>query len=272
MPRLSDCKLVYLDVETTGLFPAMGDRVVEIALIASRGRRRQGCLSRLVNPGMPIPADVQRIHGITDADVSGQPEFSEIAGEVARIIDGAWLIGHCLRFDIGFLAMELTLAGRKAGPAGCLDTCQLARATWDLPDYRLDTIARVLSLRRQPQHRAAGDAAVTRDVFHRIVRQLGGWRSVSISQLLHLHGYPPQWPQSAEDYLPPEMYDALATGRPVRIQYVNGGGEGSKRVIRPVACFAIGRWVYVKAQCEQVGELRTFRLDRIALRPNGTHR
>jgi len=34
MTTMSEAKLVFLDVETTGLSPAMGDRVVELGMIA----------------------------------------------------------------------------------------------------------------------------------------------------------------------------------------------------------------------------------------------
>lgn len=265
VPTINKSNLVFLDVETTGLSPAVGDRIVEIALIACRGGRITARMSRLVNPGMPIPPEVQRIHGITDTHVANQPGFSEIASKVARLIDGAWLIGHCVRFDVGFLAMELALAGQKVRLAGCLDTCQLARAAWDMPDYRLDTLAEHLGLRSGPSHRAGSDAAVTRRVFERVVRQLG--ESVSITQLRALHDYPPQWPVP-EQSLPAYLYDALTAGQPIQISYVNGTGGPSVRTIRPVACFACGSWTYLRAHCQQAGELRTFRLDRIMAAPN----
>lgn len=75
MPKISRCNLVFLDVETTGLSPALGDRVVEIALITGRGTRQLRRLARLVNPGLPIPPEVQRIHGITDRHVAACPGF-----------------------------------------------------------------------------------------------------------------------------------------------------------------------------------------------------
>ena len=34
---LSNAKLAFLDVETTGLSPAMGDRVVEVGIVVCRG-------------------------------------------------------------------------------------------------------------------------------------------------------------------------------------------------------------------------------------------
>lgn len=265
MPKLSESNLVFVDVETTGLSPAVGDRIVEIALITCRGGRKAGRMSRLVNPGVPIPREVQQIHQIRDSDVAGCPRFDVLADDVARRIQNRWLVGHNLRFDIGFVAMELALAGKQATPAGCFDTRQIARAVWDLPDYRLDTLTAYLGLGPRRLHRAMNDAATMREVFDFAVQELGGTGNVSTEQLAALHNYQPQWPAGAEESLPPLLYDALATGQSVRVRYADGNGAGSVRTIRPVACFAVGRHTYIKARCALVGELRTFRVDRIML-------
>lgn len=263
MPKISESSLVFLDVETTGLSPAIGDRVVEIALIACRGRQRARQVSRLVNPQVPIPLDAQRIHQIRDEDVADCPGFGVFASDVASTIANRWLVGHNLRFDIGFVAMELALAGKRAAPVGCFDTCQIARAVWDLPDYRLDTLARHLGLRPRRLHRALDDAAATQRLFELAVRELGGNSHVSTEQLAALHSNLPLWPTGADKMLPPPIYDALTTGQSVRVRYVHGSAGRSARTIWPVACFTVGRHAYVKARCDLAGEVRTFRVDRI---------
>lgn len=60
MTRLSEAKLVAPDVETTGLSPAMGDRIVEIGIVVCQGEQETRRLSCLINPGRPIPWDAQR--------------------------------------------------------------------------------------------------------------------------------------------------------------------------------------------------------------------
>ncbi|MCH7995486.1 MAG: 3'-5' exonuclease [Planctomycetes bacterium] len=105
MTMLSEAKLVVLDVETTGLSPAMGDRVIELGMIACRGATEISRSSHLINPGRPIPWDAQRVHGISDHDVSECPPFKEIAGEVGSILVDYWVVGHNVRFDTGFIAV-----------------------------------------------------------------------------------------------------------------------------------------------------------------------
>jgi DNA polymerase III epsilon subunit family exonuclease len=256
-------KLAYLDVETTGLSPARGDRIVEIGVVACRGKQEVGRLSWLVNPDRPIPADAQRVHRICDGDVADCPEFRSLAQDVCAVLHDTWIVGHNVRFDAGFMAMEIASADHQVAPLGCLDTCQLAQAMWDLPNYRLETVVTSLRIPADRQHRALDDALQTRAVFDRVVEEAGGWSNVSMANLQALHSYVPAWPNDFRRSLPGLLYDALANGREVAIGYVAGDGQASSRVIRPVGCFPAGRRTYVRAQCTKAGKMRTFRLDRM---------
>ena len=263
MTMLSEAKLVVLDVETTGLSPAMGDRVVELGMIACRGPTEISCTSHLINPGQPILRNAQQVHGISDQDVSECPPFKEIAEEVESALVDSWIVGHNVRFDIGFIAMELQQAGCTGVPLGCLDTCQLASALWDFPNYKLETVVNALCIPTTRLHRALDDASVTREVFHRVIQELGGWEALTIDDLMRLHRYEPLWPSDPKGDLPKPLYDALTNGRSLSIRYVNAEGQSSSRVIHPETSFASGRYSYLRAFCEESSETRTFRLDRI---------
>jgi ATP-dependent DNA helicase DinG len=263
MTMLSETKLVFLDVETTGLSPAMGDRVVEIGMIVCQGSTEINRSSHLLNPGRPIPSDAQRIHCISDQDVAECPSFKEIAEEVKSTLVDFWIVGHNVRFDAGFIGMELQLAACAQTPLGCLDTCQLASALWDFPNYKLETVVNTLKIPTTRLHRALDDASVTREVFHRVIEELGGWEALTIDDLMRLHRYQPSWSSDSKADLPKPLYDALTNGSSLSIQYVNAEGHETSRVIRPETSFASGRFTYVRAYCENCGEVRTFRLDRI---------
>ncbi len=261
--QLKDAMLVFVDVETTGLSPAMGDRIIELGLITRIPGQKPRHASQLINPERPIPADARRVHGIMDADVAAAPRFEAVAKPVGELFQGAWLVGHNIRFDAGFLAMEFALSGCRVKPAGCLDTCQLAAAAWELPDYRLDTITSQLGIERTAKHRALDDAMATRKVFNLIVDELGEAAGLTIADLQSVHRYQPTWPMHPRTRLPGRLYDALTSGQLISIRYENGDGRTSLRMIRPRACFTAGRHVYLKALCTEAAEMRTFRLDRI---------
>ena len=108
-----DRPLVFIDFETTGVSP-VSDRIIEFSMIKVHPDGRREVMTRRVNPGIPIPPDSSRIHGITDADVAGAPPFVRIADEVLTFISDADLAGFNIqRFDLPILHRELSLAGRR---------------------------------------------------------------------------------------------------------------------------------------------------------------
>jgi DNA polymerase-3 subunit epsilon len=130
--------LVFIDMETTGVNPAT-DRIIEISLIKVHPDGRREAKTARVNPGMPIPPESTRIHGITDADVAEAPRFEAIAADVLRFIGDADLAGFNIqRFDLPVLLRELAAAGQRLDLTG--------RAIVD---------SQVIFHRREPRHLAA---------------------------------------------------------------------------------------------------------------------
>ncbi len=240
MSTLASAKLVFLDVETTGLTPAGGDRVIELALIACTGRRRRQEAEWLVSPGRSVPAEVTAVHGITDAKLRQAPPFERIAPRVARLLDRAWLVGHNVRFDAGFVAHELARVGIHIRPAGLLDTCQLAALAWRLPNYQLATVAQHLGISPGRAHRALDDTRTTRAAFHRILDALHLKHNAHLRQVCNAQPMPVTWPNKRALSLPPHVYDALTTGRYLAILPDDERPEGTKpRWVRPIAVHAL---------------------------------
>ena len=105
-----DRPLVVFDIESTGINP-LTDRIVEIAFIKllPGGAREQNCFR--INPGIPIPAEVTALHGISDADVKDCPPFRDLAGKIYTLLDGCDLAGYNLiRYDIPMLVEEFKRA------------------------------------------------------------------------------------------------------------------------------------------------------------------
>src|SRR5262249_61578817 len=68
---------------------------------------------RLVNPGTAIPDSASRIHGLTAADLAGEPGFGGVAEELESFLGPAIVIGHNIDYDLAILAREYALAGRR---------------------------------------------------------------------------------------------------------------------------------------------------------------
>jgi len=108
--------LAVFDIESTGTSPR-ADRIVEIAIAKLLPGGEIEMRTFLLNPGIPIPEEVSRIHGITDADVADCPSFPERAAEIAGMLDGTDLGGYnVLRFDIPMLLEEFRRAGIEFDP------------------------------------------------------------------------------------------------------------------------------------------------------------
>lgn len=98
--------LVFVDLETTGLSVG-SDRIVEISMLKVNPDNTTVSRTDRVNPGMPIPEKVSKIHGIYDKDVQNAPSFKELAPALLRFIGNADFAGYnSNKFDIPLLAEE----------------------------------------------------------------------------------------------------------------------------------------------------------------------
>jgi DNA polymerase-3 subunit epsilon len=102
--------ICFFDLETTGTNISK-DRIVEISILKVHPDGKEETYTKLVNPTIPIPPEVTKVHGISDADVADAPTFKEIAKEVHSFIKDADLGGfNSNRFDIPLLAEEMLRA------------------------------------------------------------------------------------------------------------------------------------------------------------------
>lgn len=117
--QITETPLAIVDLETTGL-AAGGDKIVEIAVVrAEPGASPQLSLNTLVDPGRPVTAT--EIHGITDADVTGAPDITDIAGNIADSLENAVLASYNVYFDTKFLEVEYSeTSGVSLPPYICL--------------------------------------------------------------------------------------------------------------------------------------------------------
>ena len=99
---LADESCVVLDTETTGLHD--GARIVELAVLGIDG---SVLLDSLVNPGVPIPVEATRIHGITDGMVKDAPTFSDLLVRLTGALLNRKVIIYNRQFDKRRLALEL---------------------------------------------------------------------------------------------------------------------------------------------------------------------
>ena len=103
--------LAFFDLETTGI-NVVKDRIVEISILKVMPNGERIIKTKKVNPTIPIPPEVTKIHGISDEDVKDAPTFKDLAKEIAKFLEGADLAGYnMLRFDVPLLVEEFLRVG-----------------------------------------------------------------------------------------------------------------------------------------------------------------
>ncbi len=174
---LRDFTYVALDVETTGVRPEAGDRIVSLAGVRIRNGlvNRGDCFDALVNPGRPVPAASARVHGITDEMLAGVPSIDVVLRAFERFAGAAALVGHDVWFDLAFLVHDAEHA-RLASPTPLhpvLDTRALSELVHGpAGEHTLDTVAARLGVTIQGRHSALGDALATAEIFVRLLQLL----------------------------------------------------------------------------------------------------
>ena len=166
---ISETSFAFLDTETTGLSPARGDRVCEIAVLKTRGGAVIESFQSLINPQRPIDLGAQAIHGISDAMVAKSPRFGDLAERLAALLDDSVLVCHNIPFDKGFIEAEFRRTRVSLPAIPELDTLKLARKYFSFSSNRLGAIAGSLGVAPEGWHRAGNDVAMLRAVFERFL-------------------------------------------------------------------------------------------------------
>lgn len=161
---------VVIDTETTGLDYRQGHRVIELAAVELDGVRIGRRWHSLFDPGRPIEPGAIAVHGITDADVKGQPKFADIAEDFLAFIDGSTLIAHNAPFDCGFITSEMWRAGRAGWRAEWIDTLPIARKKLPRMKHTLDDLCRHYGIRKAKRriHGAILDCLLLAEVYARL--------------------------------------------------------------------------------------------------------
>ncbi len=176
MTPLASVKFACLDTETTGLSPAGGGKICEIAVSVSQNGQKLEEFTTLLNPGMPMHPDVIAIHGITNDMVRNAPVFADILPQLLVLLDGCVLVAHNAEFDLSFLRTETQSCGLHFPDYPVLDTLKLARKNGCFPRNNLGVIASALGINADGAHRAMADVRMTEKVLYNFLHEfaLGG--------------------------------------------------------------------------------------------------
>ena len=191
---LAEVTFAVVDLETTGGSPNE-DAITEIGAVKVRGGECLGTFHTLVNPGSAIPPAITVLTGITAAMVAPAPRVHAVLPALAEFLGGTVVVGHNIRFDLGFLNAAFGRDGWPRLPNPSVDTAALARRLVrdEVPNCRLGTLADRFRLDHKPSHRALDDALATTDLLHLLLERAAAWGVLGLDDLLvlpRLTGHP----------------------------------------------------------------------------------
>lgn len=261
MLEISNTRFAFLDIETTGLSPWFGDRICQIAVIVTEGKRIKQTLDLLINPERELSPSAVHANGLDNSTLTDKPRFAEIADQLDEALKDAVIVCHNAKFDIQFLDNEYRKLGRTIEFPNLIDTLLLARDYYELPSYSLNHLAQDFHITNNTLgSRALADAITMKNLFFTMTDSLKSINK-SLDDLIGIYNSP-VWPQEGV-YLPTELSEAIHSGKRLFIKYMDKDGETSERWVSPKEVIGLADYIYLQAYCHTREADRTFRLDRI---------
>lgn len=99
LEHLNEDKFVVLDIETTGLSPAKGGYLLEVAAVKVENGKITEEFEQLIDPEVKLYGKTISLTGITNEMIVGQPTYGEVLPDLFDFIDDAVVVAHNAQFD-----------------------------------------------------------------------------------------------------------------------------------------------------------------------------
>lgn len=263
---LAKTEFVILDVETTGLAPSAGDRIIEIAALKIKDGQPADRFYSLVDPLRPISYGAFLVNQISAQMLEGAPSANQILPKFLQFLGKTCLVGHNIQFDISFVAHELSLAGDQfPNDVAALDTVRMARYLLpDLGRYNLASVAQSLAIEVEQRHRAMADVELTWQVFRYLLQAAQRQDINDLGTLLRLFGKgSPETAGDLQSYIV-VIEQAIAMARSLEVVYAATNTPApTVRKVTPRKLIGLGPQATLVGYCHLRKEERHFKLERI---------
>jgi len=166
-------RIAVIDFETTGITPGAGCRATEVAVVMLEQGRIVERYQSLMNAGVPVPAFVAGLTGITTAMLRSAPPVERVMNEVAEFVGTTPLLAHNAAFDQKFWDYELSRIGRSRSQSFACSLLLSRRLLPAAPNHKLGTLTRWAGLPDTgTAHRAMADAEMAANLLQHLVGEL----------------------------------------------------------------------------------------------------
>lgn len=263
---IDDIEVTLFDTETTGLDPASGDRIVELAAIRFKGNERKAHFQSFINPGRRISEAAFAVNHITQEMIEGAPAREAVLPRFLEFVTGSMLLSYNAGFDLEFLNYELKLIGRQfPDDIKVLDVLKMARRTLPgLERHALWFVVQSLGIQVQQKHRAMEDVELTLSVFYRLKEKLRAKGVTDVLHFVHLFAVNPGFLRDLNAQKLAQIQEAINSGARLRLTYLSSSGaELTKREVIPKEIKLENNQPYLVGFCFLRNDERTFRVDGI---------
>ncbi len=172
MNPLGEKEIIALDFETTGLDPSFAG-IIEIGAHLYIDGEIADSLEKLVNPGMSIPYNIQRLTGIDETMIRGAIDEKSALEELVDFVGGRPILGQNINFDIDFFTTRCVKHDLPVWSEKRIDTKPVANLLYPrIRGYGLSSLARLFNINMDSPHRAGCDAETSFEVAVRLWQKL----------------------------------------------------------------------------------------------------
>jgi len=228
---LSQGTVVVLDVETTGLSPAI-DEIIDIGAVRLENGIETARFDHLLCPTQPV-GDSEKVHGLSDSQLAREGlDPKKTLNRFLDFIGDSLVVGHNVRFDLSMLKAHGARLGVDFQFPKWNDTLDIARRVLQLERYTLEIICEHLNTTNRGSHRAITDTVATAEALLALRPALLKGQAQRI-QLIQKFGQPFQsfskqfqrWRSAMEHLRPDELMQRIVEESGLSDHYASEPGR-----------------------------------------------
>ena len=157
-------RYAVVDLEATDAHSTQ-NKIIQIGIALVEDGELVDTYTTDVNPHESLLPRIANLTGLSDERLAKAPDFSEVADEVRKKLEGCIFVAHNARFDYSLLMKSLFPLGLDLDMAR-VDTVELARVLFpNFEKYGMEALSERLDLNHDQPHAALSDAIATAELL-----------------------------------------------------------------------------------------------------------
>lgn len=161
---------VFVDIETNGSFINRHD-IIELGAIKYQDGKVVDKLDTFVFSKV-VPDYITDVTGIKKKDLKNAPKVEDVLLKFKEFIGDSIFVAHGVEFDYSFIKYKFNSLLNTDFNNRFLCTLRLAKNSFELEKYGLDSLNENLGINHEVRHRAYADAYISMRVFEKALDEL----------------------------------------------------------------------------------------------------